>query len=227
MVVRRGGKGGGDSEGRERQKGREPVAFEEAHNNRGHWRIWHFWSSWPSTFHPLVRFAQLCPPLLRRPPFDFTFYFDSIFLPVLFPYYLVLLVSGPRHSLSLSSPSCPVHASRVDFIFPSRTRSLRSLRRREAPLPSTLVLLFPVGLLAAPFSSAAPLSLVVLASSSKLNALSKSILSLDKIVLRFLIPPLALSLWRSRKKFEKSALLEIADQLFENSFRWPGRFNNH
>lgn len=48
-----------------------------------------------------------------------------------------------------------------------------------------------------------------------------------KIVLRFLIPPLALSLWRSRKKFEKSALLEIADQLFENSFRWPGRFNNH
>lgn len=130
-------------------------------------------------------------------------------------------------SLSLSSPSCPVHASRVDFIFPSRTRSLRSLRRREAPLPSTLVLLFPVGLLAAPFSSAAPLSLVVLASSSKLNALSKSILSLDKIVLRFLIPPLALSLWRSRKKFEKSALLEIADQLFENSFRWPGRFNNH
>lgn len=36
MVVRRGGKGGGDSEGRERQKGREPVAFEEAHNNRGH-----------------------------------------------------------------------------------------------------------------------------------------------------------------------------------------------
>lgn len=117
MVVRRGGKGGGDSEGRERQKGREPVAFEEAHNNRGHWRIWHFWSSWPSTFHPLVRFAQLCPPLLRRPPFDFTFYFDSIFLPVLFPYYLVLLVSGPRHSLSLSLPPPAPSMPRASILF--------------------------------------------------------------------------------------------------------------
>lgn len=67
-------------------------------------------------------------------------------------------------SLSLSflapSSSCPppVLLPRASILFfPLQTWSLRSLRRREAPLPfhhATLVLLFPVGLLAAPFSSA-------------------------------------------------------------------------
>lgn len=87
-----------------------------------------------------------------------SFYFDSIFLPVLFPYYLVLLVSGPRQFVSLSpASSCPLH-----FIFPLPSARPRSPEGGSSFHPAVpIVLLFPVGLLAAPFSfglRAAPLS---------------------------------------------------------------------
>lgn len=97
------------------------------------------------SFCTLPNFAS--PPLLRRPPslyLLFRFDFSAGLVPLLSRFARLWPTSlSPSLSFPLSPRPFPLSMprdSRVDFIFPSpsaQTRSLRSLRRREAPLPST------------------------------------------------------------------------------------------
>lgn len=131
MVVRRGGKGGGDTEPRERQPGnrlpsrRHTTVDTDGYDIsevRGHLRFILLF---------VLHAAQLCPPLRapllrRRPPFtlpfiSIRFFCRSCSLIISFCSSLAHVTFSlslfPRPFLLLPS-SCPP-ASRVDFIFPS------------------------------------------------------------------------------------------------------------
>lgn len=142
------------------------------------------------SFCTLPNFAS--PPLLRRPPslyLLFRFDFSAGLVPLLSRFARLWPTSlSPSLSPSFSSPLPPVHASRLArrFYF---SLSIRANPVSPVPPPKGgsssfhparscfyfLSAFLPP--LFRPRTTAAPLSLVVLASSSKLNALSKSILS--------------------------------------------------
>lgn len=199
MVVRRGGKGGGDTEPRERQPGnrlpsrRHTTVDTDGYDIsevRGHLRF---------ILSFVLHAAQLCPPLRapllrRRPPFTLPFISIRFFCRSCS--LIISFCSSLAHvtfslSLSLSSPLPPPAlllssclARRFYFSLSKPGLSGPSAEGRLLFLSTTprscfyfLSAFLPP--LFRPRSTAAPLSLVVLASSSKLNALSKSILSLD------------------------------------------------
>lgn len=167
MVVRRGGKGGGDTEPRERQPGnrlpsrRHTTVDTDGYDIsevRGHLRF---------ILSFVLHAAQLCLPSapstspFTLPFISIRFFCRSCSLIISFCSSLAHVTFSLSLSLFLLAPSpCPCLETRASILFfPLHPRkpglSGPSAEGRLLFLPpGTLVLLFPVGLLAASFSSA-------------------------------------------------------------------------